>query len=122
LKTIVYTALAISLVGALLDFASGNSFNPMMGGGMGASYDSAVALYVLGAVVLIAGVLPFLPNVANRMSWFGLLMEIFGVTMVLASGWIPGMNIVLSDAMLVVGALMILNGALMQRGNKTQMK
>lgn len=121
MKAVVYTGLALSLIGALIDFESGNMFNPMMGGGMGASYSSAIALYALGAAVLISGVLPFAPRIVNRTSRFGLLMEIFGVTMALASG-IPGMNIVLLYAMLVVGALMILNGAVMQRGNKTEMK
>ena len=49
------------------------------------------------------------------MKWSGIGMEVLGVVMAVVSGFFPGMNEGISDAMLVVGALMIINGALMQR-------
>ncbi|MDV3277928.1 MAG: hypothetical protein LYZ69_05615 [Nitrososphaerales archaeon] len=122
MRTVVYTGLAVSLIGAVLDFVSGFMLTPMTGGGMAASFLSAVALYVLGGAVLIVGVLLLAPSMAGRMNRFGVLMEVFGVVMALASGLVPGMNVGLSYAMLVIGGLMILNGALMQRRNKAEMK
>jgi len=38
--------------------------------------------------------------------------------MAVVSGVVPGMNTDISYGMLVVGALMIINGALMQRGRR----
>jgi hypothetical protein len=54
---------------------------------------------------------------AGFMRRLGLLMEVFGVVMALASYWLPGMNPVLSYAMLLVGGAMILNGVFMQRSS-----
>jgi drug/metabolite transporter (DMT)-like permease len=62
-----------------------------------------------------------MPGASGRMQVFGLVMEIFGVVMVLTSTFIPGMNASLSDGMLIVGATMILNGAFMQRTKKGAM-
>jgi hypothetical protein len=111
---VAYTGLTLSLVGALLDFASGYALAPM-GGGMASAYIAEASLYFLGAVVLVVGALSVTSVMANRMKWSGIGMEVLGVVMAVVSGLVPGMNGGLSDAMLVVGALMIINGALMQR-------
>ena len=78
---------------------------------------SSVVLYLLGIIVLLGGGLLLRPGSAERMRRLGALMEVLGVVMALASYLIPGMNLALSYAMLLVGAAMILNGALMQRRN-----
>ena len=111
----------LSGIGAVLDFASGYTLAPMNGEGMAGSYLAEVSMYALGAVVLLVGILLILPT-ASRMNWSGVAMEVLGVAMVLVSYLIPGMNSALSDAMLVVGALMVVNGIAMQRSNKTGMK
>ncbi len=84
----------------------------MMGG---TTLAYAILLYALGVAVVVTGVLLVVPRMSRKMRWLALLMEGFGVAMVLVSAYIPGMDLALSDGMLIVGALMILNGAVMQR-------
>jgi len=122
MRKLAYTGLAISLVGAALDFVSGYySMGPMtpQAGAMATVPTSSIALYLLGFVILLGGALLVLPGMAGRMSRVGLLMEVLGVVMALVSYYFPGMNLTLSYAMLFAGAAMILNGALMQRREPT---
>ena len=116
---VVYVGLTISVVGALLDFASGYLLTPMEGA-MAFAYLAEVAMYVLGGIVLVLGVLSVTRVMANRMKWCGLGMEIIGVVMAVVSGLVPGMNEGLSDAMLVIAIAMIIDGALMQRNRGMQ--
>ncbi len=118
MNKLAYTGFGISLIGAALDFASGYySMVPMIPapGTMFSLSATSVALYLLGVVVLLGGALLVLPSMAGRMRRLGLLMEGLGVVMALVSYLVPGMNLALSYAMLLVGAAMILNGAFMQR-------
>lgn len=118
MRTLAYTGLGISLVGAALDFASGYFAAAPMApqqGEMANISATSVALYLLGFVVLLGGLLLVLPAMGSRMRRLGLLMELLGVVMALVSYLAPGMNLTLSYAMLFVGAAMILNGVLMQR-------
>lgn len=122
MSRLVFTGFVISLAGAILDFASGYyASGPMSSeaGSMAAPSPTSVALYLLGILVLLGGVLLVLPGTAGRMQRLGLLMEGLGVVMALVSYLVPGMNLGLSYAMLFVGAAMILNGALMQRRKQT---
>lgn len=117
MRAVAYSGLGISVAGAALDYVSGYSLGSVRGVGTmsGEPTVSAVALYALGTGVLIAGILTVLPSMTAATRRLGILMEVFGVLMALASAWVPGMYASLSDAMLIIGALMILNGALMQR-------
>jgi hypothetical protein len=118
MRKLAYTGFGISIVGAALDFASGYYSMGSMAvpsGTMGGPSTASVTMYVLGIVVLFGGVLLVLPGMAGSMRRLGLLMEVLGVVMALASYLVPGMNLGLSYAMLLVGAAMILNGAYMQR-------
>ncbi len=123
MRAVAYAGLGISLLGATLDYFSAYSVRSAGSVEMmsGEPTVSAIALYALGTGVLISGILMVLPSMTAAMRRLGLLMEVFGVLMALASAWLPGMNVGLSDAMLIVGALMILNGALMQRRRGTGM-
>ena len=76
-------------------------------------------MYLLGVIVLVGGVMLVLPSMAGRMRRLGLLMEVLGVVMALTSYLVPGMNLAVSYAMLLVGAAMIVNGAYMQRREPT---
>jgi uncharacterized membrane protein HdeD (DUF308 family) len=124
MRTIAYTGFGIGVLGAAVDFGSAYSYwaTPMSSTGSGlmisawsTSLGFAVVLVILGVIVLFAGVLTLLPSMAKRMRPVGLLMEVLGVVMALTSYLVPGMGVWLSYAMLFAGAVMILNGALMQR-------
>ena len=117
LGVVAYTGLALSIVGAILDFASGYMAAPMEVS-MASAYVEETSLLVLGAIVLVLGMVSVTPSLIKRMKWTGLGMEILGVVMAVVSGVVPGMNTDISYGMLVVGALMIINGALMQRGRR----
>lgn len=118
MRTVGYSALALSVIGAVLDFASAYQVAPMSAMAMAGPYSAEVVLFALGVVVLAAGILPFLPSASWSMRRSGLSMEILGVAMAVVSGLVPGMDVALSYAMLVVGALMIVNGIAMQRGRR----
>ena len=77
-------------------------------------------LVVLGVVVLASGVLPLLRPFAGMGS--GALMEFLGVVMILSSYLLPMMVLAASFGMEIVGALMILNGVMMQRPGRVRMK
>lgn len=124
MRRLAYAGMLVSLAGAALDFASGYTLAPMaadtMTGGMnGVAY--MFLLYALGVAVLITGLLLVVPGISGNMRRLGLLMELFGVVMALTSTFGPGMSAALSDGMLIVGALMILNGAAMQMRKKGEM-
>ena len=61
---VAYTGLALSVVGALLDFASGYTFSPMESG-MTMATSSEVFMYLLGAVLIILGILSVTPLMAG---------------------------------------------------------
>ena len=82
------------------------------------SYYATVLLSTLGVALLVAGVLPLVTSASWSMRRSGLTMELLGVVMVLVSGLVPGMDALVSDGMLVVGGLMIVNVILMQRSRK----
>jgi len=75
----------------------------------------ALCLLVLGAVALLTGVAAILPMLRERTRQAGLAMEVCGVAMAAVSAWAPIMAPVMGFAMLAVGGLMVLSGALMQR-------
>lgn len=75
----------------------------------------AVCFLVLGAVALFTGCVAVLPQMVQRTRRVGLAMEVCGVAMAALSAWAPMMAPLTDFAMLAVGGLMVLNGALMQR-------
>ena len=111
---VAYIGLTLSIVGAMLDLASGYMAAPMEAG-MASAYLAETCLYVLGVVSLCLGVVSIVPSLMRKMRWTGVGMELLGVAMAVVSGAVPGMNVDFSYGMLVIGALMIINGALMQR-------
>ena len=124
MRRLAYAGMLVSLAGVALDFASGYTLasmgaDAMMGGMNGIAY--IVLLYALGIAVVVTGLLLVVPGISGNMGRLGLLMELFGVVMALASTFGPGMSAALSDGMLIVGALMILNGAAMQMRKKGEM-
>jgi len=72
-------------------------------------------LLVLGAASLSVGVAAILPRMVERMKQLGIAMEVCGVAMAAVSAWAPIMGPLTDFAMLAVGGLMVLSGALMQR-------
>lgn len=116
MKTLASTGLILAIIGAALDFISGYA---MVTNSSAMSMNETrllggVGLFALGIVVIVTGATMVTPLAAGRMSLFGLLMEVYGVVMGLASSYIPSMNGTVADAMLVVGILMFVNGMLMQ--------
>jgi hypothetical protein len=116
-KAVALAALLIGIVAAALDFSSGYA---LAGGGDGVMvggepFAFAVSLLVLGVAALTAGAVAVLPQMGNKMKQVGLAMEICGVAMAAVSAWAPIMAPLMDFAMLAVGGLMVLNGALMQR-------
>jgi uncharacterized membrane protein (UPF0136 family) len=109
------------VAGAALDFASGYTMSPM-NEGMAPSYLGEEAMYALGVLVLVVGLFSFLRAASDTMKWSGAAMGVLGFVMILASGLVPGMNAAISDSMLIVGGLMIVNGIIMQRSGKAWMK
>jgi hypothetical protein len=82
----------------------------------------SVAFYILGAVVIVTGLAMLAPSMQMKMSGFAALMETYGIVMVLASSYIPVMQAAASDAMFVLGALMIVDGGFMQYRKNRAMK
>jgi hypothetical protein len=126
-------ALILSFAGALLDIYSGYSFLAQstttsndMGVIMTVHNSSAFAwgtgVLALGAILIITAIASVTYLGKTRMLLFGILMIVYGAVMLLIgasmySGIAPLMNAALlsSAGMFAVGALMILNGALMSR-------
>lgn len=122
--------IAIGIVGAILDFYSGYQINAqsmstasdMATGSVSPGLAWGVGIIALGVVLLVTSVgSAVLPN-AVKMKDLGALMIVYGLTMLfigasMYSGLAPMMNGALFPAigMLVVGALMIANGAFMRR-------
>lgn len=117
MRTAALAGLGIGLAGAALDFVSGYSIRSTGENGMTSDVTGwTIPLYLLGIAVLASGVLIVLPMTGGAMRKLGGAMEVLGIVMVLVSYLAPGMNLGLAYAMLVVGAAMIVNGAIMQRG------
>lgn len=118
MRTAAYTGLAIAVVGAALDFSAGYFLLQPADGMMTTVGDIefAIALFALGLVVLAAGAAGVLPKMEGRTKYIGIVMELSGMAMAVISAWGPGMNPLTAFGMLAVGGLIILNGALMQRG------
>lgn len=117
MRTLTATGLVLAIIGASLDFISGYAMvaNPSsMSMSGGTRLIGGVGLFALGIVVIVTGVAMATPFASGRMSILGLLMEVYGVLMGLASTYIPSMNGMAADAMLIVGILMFVNGMLMQ--------
>jgi len=110
-------ALLIGIVAAALDFSSGYTLAGLGSSAMVASDSLAfgACLLVLGTVALVAGVAAILPQMGERTRQVGLAMEASGVAMAAVSAWAPIMAPPMDFAMLAVGGLMVLSGALMQR-------
>jgi hypothetical protein len=110
-------AVVLGVVGGVTDIYSGAIYPS---GQMGPSAYS-VAFYILGAVVIATSLAMLTPMMRGRMSGSAALMEIYGIIMVLASGYIPMMEAGASDAMFIFGALMIVDGALIQYRSRAPM-
>jgi hypothetical protein len=119
LRYLVASGLAISVVGATLDFLSAyhvifNTNDAMMIVVPANQSLVGAGLFLLGLAVLVTGLGNIWRRSGSRMGVVGLLMEVYGVLMGLAGTYAPGMNVTVADGMLVVGAAMFLNGLLMQ--------
>jgi hypothetical protein len=117
----------LGFVGALLDFYSGSLLLAgtsemgtvtQSGGGIDAVW--GVGMTALGVVLIVTALAEILPYGAQRMGDFGALMGLYGIVMLFVGsmmyagltsmqGTLPGLG------MLVVGALMVVNGAAMRR-------
>jgi hypothetical protein len=118
LRSLAASGLAVSAIGAALDFLSAYQMTYNTDGMMMASSNQflvgAAGLSLLGLVVAVTGLAIALPRMGSRMGLLGLLMEIYGILMGLAGAYVPRMDVTVADGMLVVGAVMFLNGLLMQ--------
>jgi hypothetical protein len=111
MKPLSGAALVLGLAGGTLDFY-GASYGMLMG------QNQMVGTLILVSVGILAtatGIAAVLRAGGGRRRELGLVMEACGVVMALVSSWAPMSSVELSDLMLVVGALMFLNGILMQR-------
>lgn len=112
----------LSLVGGLLDFASGamvlaEGMHPEMGALAGAYTPLlGILLLVLGAAVVVTGVASIMMIGMMRMRLFRALMMAYGIVM-LPVGWamLNGTMYFYGYGMLAVGALMVVNGLTMRR-------
>lgn len=134
-----YLGLSLGLVGALLDFSTGYLILTQammttneMGVNMTEYNSSAlawgIAIFVLGAILLVTAIASVSSVGKRRMDLFGVLMTVFGVAMLFIGGAMysrvtPMMAgyFLSSLGMFVVGALMVLNGILMRRHRTTMM-
>lgn len=122
--------LLLSIVGAILDFASGafilQTLSTPVGTGMVASGVQSTAwgwtllLFAMGALLLITGVLGITPLAMRRMRFFGVIMILYGIVMLvigsfMSFGIAPMMRggLVSGLTMLMVGLGMIVNGKMM---------
>jgi hypothetical protein len=116
----------LAAAGAVLDFASGvelilSPSSMSMGGGT--AVVEGLGLWALGIFALAIAVLMASKQYATRMTLLGGLMEVCGILMGVASAYVPSMNALVANVMLVVAILMFVNGALMQsrrRDHKTE--
>ena len=129
--------LILALAGAVLDFYSSYLFatlTNMTVENMGVKVTShnsvafgwSVGLFVLGCALVIAGIGSVSMIGRKRMSSFGLLMVGFGGIMLLIGGAMySGLTPMMAGSslsglgMLIVGALMVLNGLFMARSRST---
>jgi hypothetical protein len=123
--------LVLGLVGALLDFYSAYllyTANPMVLNEQGMAVQSGAGVVwgfgiaALGVVLAVTVVGAVLTKGLDRMKDFGALMVVYGVVMLFVGGYmLTGLGPMMQGTlfpgigMLVVGALMILNGGLMAR-------
>jgi hypothetical protein len=124
LRAIAILGLALSVVGAVLDFGSGYLLvwdSSSMAMSSGADFLVGLGLLALGVALLVTGVMMVSRRAAGRTNVLGALMEIYGILMGLVSTYTPSMNGVIANLMLVVGILMFLDGILMQSRWKNAM-
>ena len=118
MRPAAYLGVGLGLAGALVDFYSAYTLAPM--GEIMMGYAAGVfVLVVMGAVVLAVGMIPFFSAMSGTARQ-GAAMEILGVAMIVLSYLLPGMVMVAALGMEIVGALMILNGIVMQRPSKAR--
>jgi hypothetical protein len=127
-------ALILALVGAAFDFASGyliiaSTMQPaLIGMGMNiesihtSAYGWGIGISAMGIVLIVTAFLSLTQLGKNKMGTFGILMISYGIIMLILGAAMyqqvtPAMKgaIVSGIGMFVVGALMIFNGAMMQR-------
>jgi len=96
-----------------MDISTG--YTLAVGTGPGDPEVFAGCLAALGAVALCTGVAAVLPAMAGRTGQLGLAMELCGVAMAAVSATAPIMGPLTDFAMLALGGLMVLGGALLQR-------
>jgi hypothetical protein len=129
----VLSGLILGLVGSLIDFVSGSLIltqGVMTTNQMGVTmneYDPytlawGIAIFVLGAVLLITAFASISSTGMRRMDLFGVLMSVYGVVMIFIGGAMYSRlttvmqgSFLTSLAMFSVGVLMVLNGILMRR-------
>ncbi len=114
----------LGIIGGLLDFASattialnqgGMSSSPMVSGDAWAA-----VLAILGVVVVSAAVLSVTMTGVGHLKGFSLLMVAFGLLMavvgsLMSAGTIEGSSVIFSYGMVLVGALMAVDGVMMLR-------
>jgi hypothetical protein len=116
-KRTAYSGFAISLIGGSLDFVSGHQIaTAMMPSASEMAY--GLGLYALGVAVIVTGVMMVVPRKMSRMNIAAVLMEVYGVVMVLISSYAPSMQAWIGYAMLIVGILMFANAVAMQYSKK----
>jgi len=127
LKRMAALGLVLSLLGALLDFASGTAvlrglsmMEPMSL--QQTAIPWTISLYSLGIVLVITGLLGVSSVGLIRMRTMGFLMLLYGITMVgvgalMYEGYTPMManTALLGLGMMGVGIVMLVNGVLMAR-------
>lgn len=116
----------LGVIGGLVDFASASTIALSQGSGMTqGSYllpgDAwAAVVTVLGVLSVASAVLSVTTTGVGHLRGFALLMMALGVVMavigsLMSSGSIEGSSVIFSYGMVVVGALMAINGAMMLR-------
>jgi hypothetical protein len=118
----------LGIIGGLLDFASATIIVINQGGnGMMATtgyfvsgYAWAAILAVLGVLVVVAAALSVMSIGVRYLRGFSLLMVALGLIMaiigtVMSTGSIAGSSLIYSYGMVIVGALMAINGVMMLR-------
>jgi hypothetical protein len=130
-KAIALVGLALALIGAALDFYSSYEIMsyPTMTVGMAEGTLSAtiwgVGLAALGVLLVATAAASFSSFGADRMALFGGIMVVYGVVMLLVGATMdasisPAMQTasLTGLGMLVVGAVMVVNGSMMLRGGR----
>lgn len=133
MRKAVVSGFVLGVLGSFLDFTSGylilsramtstNEMGTMINTYSLSNLAWSISLFVLGAIILITSLASISKAGLARMHLFGTLMIAYGIIMLFVGGTMfariaPMMNgyLISSAGMFVVGALMIANGALMNR-------